>query len=250
MVMAHFVENFWVREGCWTLCGFRSLRVSAADLGLRALRAVAAPRAGPASSDRRLLRPARVKPVGWLVSGRPDPQARSPCGGRVLSARPSVRGGDAEGLPAARAGTKRRMGRETGPGPAGDSRRRAPSAAQTRTPGPRRGRSQTRAAGECRPGGARLLPAPQAPILAFLPPHHIPTNSRAGLGWISTSSRLRSSARGSVPGTLPLGLFTKRRKVEFNVTGFLGLKCTDTSPCALCSFPFLILSTPVLLTPY
>lgn len=34
------------------------------DLGLRALRAVAAaPRAGPASSDLRLLRPAWTKPV-------------------------------------------------------------------------------------------------------------------------------------------------------------------------------------------
>lgn len=79
----------------------------------------------------------------------------------------SARGGDAEGPPAARIGTKRRMGRETGPGPAGGFGRRAYSAAQTRTPGPRRGRSQLRAAGKRPPqpgGGGSLLPA-------VLPPH-------------------------------------------------------------------------------
>ena len=92
MVMAHFVENFWVREGCWTLCGFRSPRVSAPDLGLRALRAAAAaPRAGPASSDRRLLRPAWMKPVGRFaglpplrgagaVSAAPQPAVGTPRG--------------------------------------------------------------------------------------------------------------------------------------------------------------------------
>lgn len=182
MVMAHFVENFWVREGCWTLCGFRSLRVSAADLGLRALRAVAAPRAGPASSDRRLLRPARVKPVGWLVSGRPDPQARNPCGGRVLSARPFSpwRG---------RRGAAGRPRWDKAPDGAGDGtrpRRRLPA------PGAFRG-SDADAGPAARPlpdAGSRRVPAggssppssPAGPHLSLFAPPPYPHEFPCGLG--------------------------------------------------------------------
>lgn len=90
----------------------------------------------------------------------------------------------------------------------------------------------------------------RSPHLSPFAPHRFHTKSPAGLAWISTSSRPRSSALWSAPRTLPLGLFAQRIKVQFNVTGFLGLKCTKTSPCALCSFPFLILSTPLLLTQY
>lgn len=157
MVMAHFVENFWVREGCWKLCGFRSPRLFAPDLGLRALRAAAAaaaaPRTGRASSDRAGVLgppppgPAWMKPGGRRVTGRPGSQARSPCGGRRLSARPlSPRRG--------RRGAARRQRWDKAPDGAGDGIR---PCRRLGAPGALRGRPQLCVAGDCWPDPAEGL---------------------------------------------------------------------------------------------
>lgn len=233
MVMAHFVENFWVRERCWKLCGFRSRRLSAPAFGLRAFWAVAAaPRAGQASSDRRLLGPAWMKPGGRRASGRPDSQARSPCGGKgAVSAAPQPAAGTPRSrlLPA--------LGQSAGWGgrrdPAPPEASGAGRTPRLRRALPARGAAAPSCALQASARPSRVEGAPSFPQCCPPTPHYFHEKSRAGWGRICTSSRFRSSAGGSAPRTLPLGLFTKRIKVEFNVTGFLGLKCTETSRCPL-----------------
>lgn len=100
MVMAHFVENFWVSGGCWER---RSLRLPLR--GLRARRA-AAPQAAERESTARgcsaeLPRATALRP--------PRPPGRQLRGAPELAARPGSRGGDSEGL-RRRVGTKRRRG--------------------------------------------------------------------------------------------------------------------------------------------
>ncbi|XP_064129074.1 uncharacterized protein LOC135228298 [Loxodonta africana] len=163
---------FWVPPGCGSPGRLRVVRPATGRRATRTPRDAAVPGTG-------------------AVSAVPQPAARTPRG----RCSPGLR-------------TKRRMGRETGLGHTGGSRRRARSARGVRGGSDAKDGRATRPPPVARSLGAQAragwkgdqLPSrTTGPHLIPFAPHHFHAKSRAGLGWISTSSRPRSSARWSVP---------------------------------------------------